>query len=194
MEFTSVESSRSEDLVVFSKGIGIPAGRRSEHGQGKRRGCGRGDAIGIGNEFQSHRPPTRRKRGKSLGRQLLAGRYIEMVQEIRQQHDVVSATPISIERTAGKQSMAICDTRLLRVLGGHGKHIRPVECTDRGLGVLLRDRDSEQTVPRRHIQNAAWFLIIGPMARANATQTGLSYETVPSSETAVPPRFTAFVN
>ena len=77
------------------------------------------------------------------------------------------------------------------------------------LAILFRDRDAKQPVagsdvehaqrlrgspPTRPASNWAGICMSGAIARANSTQIGLSWETVPSSETAVPPRRTAAVS
>jgi len=78
---------------------------------------------------------------------------VKVVQEVREQHDVVRPAVFDLERAAGSCLVAVGDPRLVGVRRRDLEHAGPVDSHDAGAGILLRDLDTEQPVTRGDVQD-----------------------------------------
>jgi hypothetical protein len=75
------------------------------------------------------------------------------MQEIRQQHNVVTVAEIDVERAAFDQVMAVGDAELPGIFGRDLQNIRPVERVNLGILKVLSDDDAENSVTGGDVEN-----------------------------------------
>ena len=83
-----------------------------------------------------------------------AGRLVEVVQKIGQQHGIVRPVEIHIESAAGQHRIAFVNTGLASIVQSHAQHRCPIQARDVCLQVLPRNFNSEQAVTSSDIQHA----------------------------------------
>src|SRR5579872_2447906 len=160
MELTSTKARIGEDPFVFGESIGVAVSGGGEHGQGKTSGRWRRYATGIRDELQSDCPATRSECRMRFSSQLLAGRQVEMMEEVREQDNVVRTAPIGVEGTARFQGVAIGDARLLRILSRNRQNARPIECSDSCFRIVLSDGNAKQAMSSSDIQHSERLLTV----------------------------------
>ena len=130
MKFITLETCLLKDFFILREGIRIAVSRCRQHGQGETGGGSGVDAVCIRDEFQCKYSPVRGECRKGFVGDLLARGQIEVMEKIGEQHDVVRAFPIEIERTSLKQRMTVSDAGSQCIFGGDGKVFGPVECRE----------------------------------------------------------------
>ena len=168
--------------------IGIAGRRGREHRQAERGGHGGRNPILIGHELQRRDTTPESEGGMHLLQEPDACRRIEVVQEVREQRNVMRPTKFDLERAAGSRFVATMDPRLAGVGARDLEHIDPIDGNDASLEILLRHLDTEEPVTGGDVQNrsstmepsgAAIGAIIGTMQSANSTQAEFSGSTDP---------------
>jgi hypothetical protein len=135
------------------------AGRSSSqhhHAEGSRGG--RRNAVRIGNEFSDCDAARWNQCGMHLAHESGACGWIEMVQEIGDQRQIVSAAKIDFESAAGEQVVAVGDAHRLGVLLGDFEHIFPVAGVDVRGGILFSDKDPEKYRDRQRYRGLCGLL------------------------------------
>ncbi len=89
-----------EPGLVFREGRGVAAGRGGEHHRREAGRRWRRDPIGLGHEVPRQGAAARREGRVRLGRHLRAGRLVEVMEEVGQEHEVVRAAPGHVEGAA----------------------------------------------------------------------------------------------
>ena len=83
-----------------------------------------------------------------------------MMQEIRNQHEIVAGPEIDVERAAGFCLVAIADARGLGILFCYFQYVRPINGGNLDLRILFGERDAVQAVTGRDIQHPQFFLLL----------------------------------
>ena len=78
---------------------------------------------------------------------------IEVMEEIRQQDEIVGAVVIHIESAARQLLVTAADAGPGGIRGSDLQYGSPVESDNAGLRILLRDLDPEQSVPRGDVEH-----------------------------------------
>ena len=89
----------------------------------------------------------------NLPQKALARRRVEVVQEVREQHDVVARAVVHFKGAAFNRAVASAHARAARVLFSHLKHVRPVHRRHLRVRVLPRDGDPEHAVARGDVEH-----------------------------------------
>ena len=137
----AAESRRLQLLCELGQRVGVTGRRIGEHGEAEARRHGRRDAIRIRDEFEDGDPAAWLQCAVDLGKKTRAGRRVEMMQEIGDERCVEPGGEFHLERITGQRSMSILDLCSPRVLGGHRKHVRPIDREDFRSRITLSDRD-----------------------------------------------------
>src|SRR5262245_32403861 len=91
--------ARHRSELLRRVGVALRCGR--EHGQCKRRRHRRRrNAIIIGDEFDDPALTVLAEAGTDFPEEADIGRLVEMVQEVRDQYEVVAAAPVDLERAS----------------------------------------------------------------------------------------------
>ena len=134
---------------IFSKlveSVRIPGRGARQHGQAEGRGDGRRNAVFIGHEFQRSGAAAGPQGRTHFPQQPDARGRVEMVQEIREQDDVVRSAILDVERATRQQMVAVLHARLTRVAARHLQHSGPIDCGDVRFRMELGHLDAEQAV------------------------------------------------
>src|SRR5579872_4204310 len=94
------ESSVAEHPVQLAECIGVAVGGGPEHHHAEHGGRWRGDAVVVRDEFERDGAATGRERCMHFLEQRLVGRRVEVMQEIRQQHQIVAGSEVRLESAA----------------------------------------------------------------------------------------------
>src|ERR1035438_3023179 len=137
-------------LGTNSSAAARPPGARAEagrdayqHGQADGRGHGRRKAVFIGHEFQRRRAAAGLQCRMHFPQQPDARGRVEMVQEIREQDDVVRSAILDVERAARQKLVAILHARLTRVAARDLQHDRPIYRRNAGFRIQLGHLNAE---------------------------------------------------
>ena len=76
------------------------------------------------------------------------------MKKIRDEHDIVVASQIDLERAPLDRAESIRQPCGLRVLTSHFQHRRPIDCHDLRARILLRDGNSIDPVSSGDIENS----------------------------------------
>ena len=110
-----------EHALVLGESISIARGRRSQHDHTERSGTGGSDAIFVGHEFERDGAATRRKRGVDLAQERFDSSGIKMVEEIREQGEVVARAKVDVKRTGGDRPVPARTASRLRIFPSPGE-------------------------------------------------------------------------
>jgi hypothetical protein len=88
-----------------------------------------------------------------LSQQCFASGRVEVVQEVRQQHQIVPAAILDIKRAAFNRSVTIADRGIACVLFRDFQHGCPIQRDDLSLRIVFRNGDSVQTMSGGDIKN-----------------------------------------
>src|SRR6476660_2887795 len=127
MQLSAREASISEHPLVLRERVGITARGAGEHDQAERGRGWRRPPVLLGDELQRDGPATRLERCVDLAQQLLDGRRVEVMQEVREQHQVVVGPERDVERAAWQRAESLGDTRGFSILLCYCQNVRPVE-------------------------------------------------------------------
>ena len=90
----------SKQLLILLQRIGVSFRRGRQHDQAEPGHHGWRDTIVIGHELQCDDAAARGQAAVYLSEQCLAGGKRKVVQEIREQHEIVAGPQILLERVA----------------------------------------------------------------------------------------------
>src|SRR5688500_10248399 len=89
----------------------------------------------------------------NLPQYCLASRFVEVVQEVRQQHEVVAGAILDVKSAAFDCAVAVCDSCFLSILFRDFKDGFPIERGYFCLRVVLCESDTEKTVTSGDVEN-----------------------------------------
>ena len=84
-------------------------------------------SVVVGNELKSKHTPPDRKSSTRSGQKIDAGVPVEMVQEVRQQDDIIAVAPVDIERATANRPIALRDAGGRGIFLGDREDPRPVD-------------------------------------------------------------------
>src|SRR5258708_5972791 len=94
------------------------------------------------------------------------------MENIGQQHAVVSAAHLYLKRASGAHAKAIGHAKVLRVFLRHVQHVRPIQRHNFGVRILRRYCDSVHSMARGDVQYLAGFAFFGTKQRSNNCEDG----------------------
>ena len=118
MHFAAGETGVAEHLLEFGERVRVAARCAAEHLLAERRSLWRRHAIVVRHKFQCHGAATGFQGCVNLPQKRLTSVWIEVVQKICEQHEVIVSPIIDIERTA-----RLCLVAILNA-GSHGILLR----------------------------------------------------------------------
>src|SRR5690348_189478 len=136
MQLAPSESGVAKHLVVLRKRICVSTFGGTEHHEAKCRRHRRRDAILVRHKLHGSNAATRFERGIYLAKQRFAGRDIEVMEEIRQERDVVPAAEWRFKGAAGKRLVTGGYPGLGGMLFGDLEHFIPVSRYNCGIRIL----------------------------------------------------------
>ena len=89
----------------------------------------------------------------NLPQQALASRNVKMMQEIRQQNQIVAGAKVSLKGATRNGPEAICHAGLLSVFRRDFQNVGPVQRHNLRLRILLGNGNPEQPVPCGNVQH-----------------------------------------
>src|SRR5260370_11906847 len=92
----------TEHGLVFGECVGIPGRCRPQHHHRKSRSHWRRHTIVIRHEVERDTASRWSERCPDFAHQLLAGRRIEVMEEVRYQHQIVGSSKLRLERVTGE--------------------------------------------------------------------------------------------
>src|SRR5260370_28838683 len=127
MHFAARKASVAKHPIVVRERIGVAmrGGAQHHHAEG-RLGGGR-HSIFVWDELERYRAATGRQRCMDFSQQRFISLDIEVVQEIRDQHDIVADSEAYVERAAGSRGIPAGTTGFYRVLFCHFDHRAPIQ-------------------------------------------------------------------
>src|SRR5947207_5929830 len=78
--------------------------------------------------------------------EVLAGRQIEMMEEIGQQNQVVALPIVDVKGTSGDRSVSLTDPGCLGIGPSDLQHIGPIQRNNVGMGIVCGKHDAEDPV------------------------------------------------
>src|SRR4051812_9829334 len=107
------EVSFVEHLFEFGEGVGVAALRGNEHNEAERRGVGRRDAVGVGNELDDGDAAVLAQSGVTFLEKSDAGGRVEVVEEIREKDEVVVFAEVDLKGAAFDSAEAVGELHAL---------------------------------------------------------------------------------
>src|SRR5437868_9420941 len=105
-KFNPSEARILRNALELYEGIGVAPGCGGQHHHTECSSGGRRDAVGVRNKFSYGGATTRLESTMDLAHKTGAGWRIEVVQEIRDQHQIIVGAKVSFEGTPRQQVIA----------------------------------------------------------------------------------------
>src|SRR5215213_6613915 len=104
-----LEPSRPAHLLELSFGVGVAPWSRAEHHEGEHGWEWRRDSIFVRDELDREHVPASSEAAARFPQQTLAGLMVEMVEEVREQDEIVCRTPLDLKSISRNGLVAISD-------------------------------------------------------------------------------------
>ena len=91
-----------EHGLVLGKSVGIASGGAREHDKTKTGGGWRADAVFVGHKLQCDYATAGLQCRMHAPQQFFAGRFVEVMQDICQEHEIIVRAQVHFERAAGQ--------------------------------------------------------------------------------------------
>src|SRR5205085_3888577 len=101
VQFAPAEARIAEHALQFAERISVPTVGAAQHHQTELRGNSGRDAILIGNKLQRHGAAVIVQRRMHFAQQALASWWIEVMQEVGQENEIVAGAKLNVEGAAG---------------------------------------------------------------------------------------------
>src|SRR5580700_1932217 len=139
-------------FFVLRKSIRVAGVGPYEHVEAERCRSWRSHTVFIGYKLESDGFSTRFERSINAAHERLARWHVEMMENIRQQNEVVSAAKIRFKRASRAVRVAPGNGSGLCILLCDRQHGWPVDGDDFGIWIFLHDGDAVHSVSRGDVQ------------------------------------------
>src|SRR6185312_12268067 len=121
---------------MLGEGVGIAGGSCGQHGQTELCRDGRGNPVLVRNKFQNDRAPSWLERSADLGKQLLTGWHVKVMEEVGDHYQVIVLAVFHIKSAAWNNVVTPGNAGCRGILAGDFEHVRPIHAPYLGVGVV----------------------------------------------------------
>ena len=158
--FDAGEAGGGEHMAVLGEGEGVAGGGIDEHHHGERGGCGRGDAVFIGDHFENEHPAAMGEGVVEAAHERFAGGPVEVVVEIGDENDVIALAQVDGKGAAGEELILGFKTGGSYLCAGDVEDGGKILGDDCGGGMAAGKGHAEEAVAGgyvEHLSGDAWL-------------------------------------
>ena len=153
MQLGILKSGITEHPLEVGEGVGLALRGGSQHDEAEGCRRGRRDAVFVGHEFHDDHLSTGAKGGVDALQEGGALGGVEMVQEVRHEHDVIICAEVNREGVASDGAESVRDARRSGILRRDGEHGLPIKRHEMHARILPGEGETEGTVARRNVEH-----------------------------------------